>query len=147
MWMYDATGTLAPAGDLGPTLDIDPQADAQDQAPVVPEGTNQSVTIAFESFADGRGFSLARRLREKHGPDLRLVAKGHVLPDQARHAIQSGFNAILISDNALERYGKDAWDAALQHAVGTLYVGEASGGGIWARRHADQTVSNQAGAN
>lgn len=143
MWTYDATGTLAPANDLGPTLDIDPQADAPD----VPEGTNLSVTISFASFADGRGFSLARRLRAKHGPDLRLIATGHVLPDQARHAFQSGFDAVLISDNALERYGKDAWDAALQNAVGTLYVGEASGGGIWARRHADQTVSNLAGAN
>lgn len=138
MWMYDAAGTLARAGDLGVTLDIDPHAEASD----VPDGTNQSVTIAFGSFADGRGFSLARRLREKHGPDLRLLAKGHVLPDQARHAFQSGFDAVLISDNALERYGKDAWDAALQNAVGTLYVGEATGGGIWARRHAEQAGAN-----
>lgn len=143
MWMYDATGTLMPADDLGPTLDIDPQNDSVD----VPEGTNQLVTIAFESFADGRGFSLARRLREKHGPDLRLLAKGHVLPDQARHAFQSGFDAVLISDKDLERYGREAWSAALQNAVGTLYVGETSGGGIWARRHADQTATERTGAN
>lgn len=143
MWIYDTSGTLAPAGDLGPTIELDPQAENPD----VPRGTNQSVTIAFESFADGRGFSLARRLREAHGPDLRLLAKGHVLPDQARHALQSGFDAVLISDNALERYGKEAWDAALQTAVSTLYVGETSGGGIWARRHADRPAHQKAGAN
>lgn len=143
MWIFDADGTLALAGDLGPTLAIDPQAEPVD----VPKGTNQSVTIAFASFADGRGFSLARRLRQAHGPDLRLIATGHVLPDQARHAFQSGFDAVLISDNALERYGKDAWDAALQNAVDTLYVGESTGGGIWARRHAGQSLSNEAGAN
>lgn len=143
MWMYDATGTLAPAGDLGETLDIDPAL----EIPIVPEGINQSVTIAFASFADGRGFSLARRLREKHGADLRLLARGHVLPDQARHAFQSGFDAVLISDKDLERYGREVWDAALKNAVSTLYVGETSGGGIWARRHADQTAIERTDAN
>lgn len=143
MWMYDASGTLTPAGELGPVIDIDPEG----ETPTVPASTNQAVTIAFDSFADGRGFSLARRLREEHGPGLRLMAKGHVLPDQARHAFQSGFDAILISDNALDLYGRDAWNAALQNSVGTLYVGEASGSGIWARRHADQTSNEQTGAN
>lgn len=132
MWIYHASGILEPAGDLGTMIEIDPQT-LDD--PVVSEGTNQAVAIAFKSFADGRGFSLARRLRQRHGAAITLIATGHVLPDQARHAFQSGFDSILISDNDLDRYGRDAWEAALENAVGSLYLGEASGGGIWVRRH------------
>ena len=138
MWIYHASGTLEQAGDLGALIEIDPQTD---EASTIPGGTNQTVAIAFNSFADGRCFSLARQLRKDHGSAVTLIATGHVLPDQARHAFQSGFDSILISDKDMDRYGRDAWDTALQKAVGSLYLGEASGGGIWARR---QSESNHA---
>lgn len=144
MWIFHASGTLERIEDVPVTITLDPEAADND---AVPAGTNQPVAINFKSFADGRGFSLARRLRKKHGAGLTLIAIGHVLPDQARHAFQSGFDQILISDNEFARYGRQAWDAALQNAVGTLYLGEASGDGIWARRHSTEQVGKaQAGA-
>lgn len=139
MWIFHASGTLERIDEAPATITLDPEAADND---TVPAGTNQPVAITFKSFADGRGFSLARRLRETHRAGLTLIAIGHVLPDQARHAFQSGFDQILISDNDFARYGRQAWDAALQNAVGTLYLGEASGDGIWARRHSTE----QAGA-
>lgn len=140
MWILHASGTLERIEDAPQTITLDPEVADNDAVPV---GTNQPVAITFKSFADGRGFSLARRLREAHGSDLPIIATGHVLPDQARHAFQSGFDQVLISDKEMERFGRQAWDAALQNAVGTLYLGETSGGGIWARRHSTE----QAGAH
>jgi uncharacterized protein (DUF934 family) len=140
MWILHASGTLERIEDAPQTITLDPEVADNDAVPV---GTNQPVAITFKSIADGRGFSLARRLREAHGPDLKLIATGHVLPDQARHAFQSGFDQVLISDKEMERFGRQAWDAALQNAVRSLYLGETSGGGIWARRHSTE----QAGAH
>lgn len=38
--------------------------------------------IQFPAFRDGRGFSLARALRERHGFAGEIRACGHILPDQ-----------------------------------------------------------------
>jgi uncharacterized protein (DUF934 family) len=134
MWTLHADGTLERINRAPANITLDPEVAHND---AVPTGTNRPVAIKFKSFADGRGFSLARRLRETHGSDLTLIATGHILPDQARHAFQSGFDQILISNKEMERFGRQAWDAALQNAVATLYLGEASGGGIWARRRTE----------
>jgi len=60
---------------------------------------NQTVTvrIKFPSFADGRGFSLAKRLRLM-GYKGRIRAAGHVLADQYANARRSGFDEVEISD-------------------------------------------------
>ncbi len=68
------------------------------------------VRIAFPSFADGRGFSLARRLREI-GFAGRVRAAGHVIPDQYAFARRSGFDEIEISDEAGSRQTEDQWIA------------------------------------
>jgi len=52
-----------------------------------------SLVLEFAAFRDGRGFSLASILRER-GWSGRLVAAGHLLPDQARHLMRSGFDAV-----------------------------------------------------
>lgn len=52
-----------------------------------------ALTIVFEAFRDGRGFSLASVLRER-GWTGRLTAAGDLLPDQARHLQRSGFDAV-----------------------------------------------------
>lgn len=58
------------------------------------------IALRFPSFADGRGFSIARLLRERHGFQGELRAIGHILPDQAAFLRDSGFDAIEIPDDA-----------------------------------------------
>lgn len=53
------------------------------------------VVIAFPKFRDGRGFTLARTLREKHGFLGEIRALGHVLPDQLSALAQCGFTSIV----------------------------------------------------
>lgn len=143
MWILNANGSLESAKTPRNAIAIDPEAINLDVIKIEP---GSIIVVHFKSFADGRGFSLARQLRRAQGDDITLLADGHVLPDQARHAFQSGFDGVLISNNALQRYGKASWEQALQSAVGTLYSGERAGGGIWARRHSAHATDNQTGA-
>jgi len=63
------------------------------------------VAIDFPQFADGRGYSTARLLRERHGFKGELRAIGDVQRDQLAYLVQCGFDAFLIQD------GKSAQDA------------------------------------
>lgn len=73
----------------------------------------QSIFIEFAAFTDGRGFSLARLLRQRHGYAGLLVADGQLIPDQFAFALQCGFDAVRVSDTELKRHTPEAWDAAL----------------------------------
>jgi uncharacterized protein (DUF934 family) len=64
--------------------------------------------VAFPAFNDGRGFTLARRLREA-GYTGTLVAAGHVLSDQYTMARRCGFDAVEISDDLATRQPADQW--------------------------------------
>jgi uncharacterized protein (DUF934 family) len=68
------------------------------------------VVVDFPSFADGRGFSIARHLRLQ-GYTGRLRAKGHVLADQYAMARRSGFDEVEISDDLAQRQPEDQWQA------------------------------------
>lgn len=68
----------------------------------------QLIEVTFTSFADGRGFSLAKRLR-LGGFKGRLRASGHVLADQFRLAIQVGFDEVAISDDLANRQPERQW--------------------------------------
>ena len=131
MWLLESDGTLH-QGEAGGTV-----ADGAD-AGFAPEHFNASVTIRFGATQDGRGFSLARRLRLK-GHRGRLVAVGPLEPDQARHAFQCGFDAVAVEDETLARHGRAAWADALEVSVTTPYLADPTSRlgppGIWARRH------------
>ena len=66
------------------------------------------VAIDFPSFSDGRGFSLARILREKgyHG---RLRAVGGLIADQYAMARRVGFDEVQISAALAERQPQEQW--------------------------------------
>jgi ferredoxin--NADP+ reductase len=66
------------------------------------------ITIAFGNFADGRGFSLARRLRNA-GYKGHLRASGHIIPDQFRYALDCGFDDVEISDEQAQRQSEADW--------------------------------------
>ena len=84
-------------------VDTDPQTlDAQDLQ------DNQTIRIQFASFADGRGFTLARLLRLR-GFTGRLRASGHVIADQYAMARRAGFDEVEISDDLARRQPQDQW--------------------------------------
>jgi uncharacterized protein (DUF934 family) len=66
------------------------------------------IRVAFPSFSDGRGFSLARHLRGL-GYAGRLRAAGHVIADQYAMARRSGFDEVEISDDLAARQTEDQW--------------------------------------
>ncbi|WP_050522238.1 DUF934 domain-containing protein [Pseudorhodobacter wandonensis] len=66
------------------------------------------IRIDFPSFADGRGFTLARRLRMM-GFKGRLRARGHVLADQYAMARRVGFDEVEISDDLAARQPEADW--------------------------------------
>ena len=61
-----------------------------------------AIRIDFPSFADGRGFTLARELR-RMGFAGHLRARGHVIADQYAMARRSGFDDVEISDDLAAR--------------------------------------------
>ena len=95
---------LAEAAPGAPAIDLPAEADP-DALPL--EGV-QIIRIPFASFADGRGFTLARRLRLR-GYTGRLRASGHVIADQYAMARRAGFDEVEISAALAARQPEDQW--------------------------------------
>ena len=70
------------------------------------------ISIAFPSFSDGRGFSLARRLRLAGYRGI-LRATGPLIADQMRHAFGVGFDEVAMPDTLLARQPAAQWTAGL----------------------------------
>ena len=68
----------------------------------------QMIRIDFPSFADGRGFTLARLLR-LNGYRGRLRARGHVIADQYAMARRAGFDEVEISAELAKRQPESQW--------------------------------------
>ena len=66
------------------------------------------IRIPFPSFTDGRGFSLAKQLRQ-HGFTGRLRAVGHVIADQYGFARVCGFDEVEIDDDMALRQPEEQW--------------------------------------
>lgn len=66
------------------------------------------IRVHFPSFADGRGFTLARRLRGL-GFGGRLRAFGNVLADQYTMARRAGFDEVEISADLAARQPEEHW--------------------------------------
>ena len=59
-----------------------------------------SVALVFPSFRDGRAYSQARLLRERHGYDGEMRATGQVLRDQFVFMSRAGFDAFEVKKDA-----------------------------------------------
>lgn len=66
------------------------------------------IRIDFPSFADGRGFTIARRLRLMNY-EGRLRAKGHLIADQYAMARRSGFDEVEINASLAARQPEAQW--------------------------------------
>ena len=68
-----------------------------------------AVALVFPSFRDGRAYSQARLLRERHGYDGELRATGQVLRDQFVFMLRAGFDAFEVKKDAdAEAFGISA---------------------------------------
>jgi uncharacterized protein (DUF934 family) len=63
-------------------------------------GRLAAVALVFPSFRDGRAYSQARLLRERHGYDGELRATGQVLRDQFVFMSRAGFDAFEVKKDA-----------------------------------------------
>lgn len=107
--------TLAQRGQLGVWLNSDesPQliADSLDNFDVV--------AINFPAFADGRGFTYGRELRQQHNYQGEVRAIGGFIRDQLYFLNRCGFNAFALDgvdlDKALDSFAdfSDAYQAAI----------------------------------
>jgi len=105
----DWTGGFTALGEAAnDVLSIDLGSDADPEALADRLPSLQMIRVDFPSFADGRGFTLARRLRLM-GYTGRLRANGHVISDQYAMARRSGFDEVEISDDLAARQPADEW--------------------------------------
>jgi uncharacterized protein (DUF934 family) len=99
LWKSERDALSFRLGRIGVWLeaDADPAAIAPDLARF------DVIAVRFASFTDGRGYSLARLLRERHGYRGELRAIGDVLRDQLYYLSRCGFDAFsLRADQKLE---------------------------------------------
>jgi uncharacterized protein (DUF934 family) len=94
------------------------------------------IVIAFPSYGDGRGFSVARRLRAADYQG-RLRARGPLIVDQFRYALACGFDEIELPDAQLARQPVSQWLAQLETQTLAYQRGYARSGNVLdARRSA-----------
>ncbi len=91
-WVADRARWLAHEGRIGVVAPVD-----ADPAVLAADAKYWSViAIDFSKHNDGRGFSLARLLRERYRYHGELRAVGEVLKDQLFYLSRCGFNAFAV---------------------------------------------------
>ena len=92
LWTSERDALSFRLGRIGLWLETD-----ADPAPIAQELPRFGViAIRFASFSDGRGYSLARLLRERYGYRGELRAIGEVLRDQLYYLSRCGFDAFAL---------------------------------------------------
>jgi phosphoadenosine phosphosulfate reductase len=85
-----------------------------------------AIAVRFPKFTDGRGCSLARLLRERHGYRSELRAIGDILWDQLEALCRCGFDTIEVEDattrRRLERGERPAMPVRYQPVGGDGFV-------------------------
>ena len=92
LWTSERETLAFRLGRVGVWLDADadPATMAQDL------GRLDLIAVRFASFTDGRGYSIARLLRERYGYRGELRAIGDVLRDQLYYLSRCGFDAFAL---------------------------------------------------
>ena len=78
------------------------------------------VEVNFPKFGDGRGFSIARLLRERYGYKGELRAVGEVARDHLHNMAQCGFDAFLLRDGEDVEEALAAFDDFSEHYQATV---------------------------
>jgi uncharacterized protein (DUF934 family) len=80
------------------------------------------IAIDFPSFTDGRGYSIAQRLRERYGWTGELRAVGDIQRDQVFLLSRTGFDTFALRDDqdvAVSKRAFDDFSVAYQASVDT----------------------------
>jgi uncharacterized protein (DUF934 family) len=91
------------------------------------------IAIHFPSFADGRGFSLAKQLRNA-GYSGTLRAVGPLIADQFAYALACGFDEVELSEEVAARQPVGQWLEALASITRGYQRGYGDAGNILDRR-------------
>jgi phosphoadenosine phosphosulfate reductase len=89
----------------------------------------REIVVRFPTFRDGRGFSIAAVLRGR-GYSGELIARGALLPDQARHLARTGFDAVELGAGA----DRSEWERSLQAYAAAYQPAADPAPPIWRRR-------------
>jgi uncharacterized protein (DUF934 family) len=92
-WLEHRDALLA-RGDVGVWL-----APSDDPAALADVGALPVIAVDFPKFTDGRGYSIARFLRDRHRFTGELRAIGDVLRDQLFALAECGFDAFALRDD------------------------------------------------
>ena len=120
LWLKQREALLPRAGRLGVWLDSheEPAAIAGDL------GQFALIAVNFPQFGDGRGYTIARLLRERHGYKGELRAIGEVVRDHLFFMASCGFDSFLLRDDqkpeeALTAFGdfSDTYQATVQQPL------------------------------
>jgi uncharacterized protein (DUF934 family) len=106
LWLARRDAFLAYPGRLGVWLDANegPEAIADDLQRFA------VIAVNFPKFGDGRGYSIARLLRERYGYKGELRAIGDVLHDFLYFMKQCGFDAFALRDDQDVSEALEAFD-------------------------------------
>ncbi|MCB1390491.1 MAG: DUF934 domain-containing protein [Rhodobacteraceae bacterium] len=97
---------FAPESHHGDWFDLAPDVDVAALSGQL-EGV-EAIRIAFPAFSDGRGLTLAARLR-RMGFAGRLRASGHIIADQYAMVRRAGFDEVEIADDLAARQPEAQW--------------------------------------
>jgi uncharacterized protein (DUF934 family) len=107
-----------PSQPEGEVIRLEPQ---DDPAAIAARLQNVSlIEINFPKFGDGRGFSIARLLRERYGYKGELRAVGQVARDHLHYMEQCGFDAFLLRDGEDVAQALAAFDDFSEHYQSTV---------------------------
>ncbi|NKX45849.1 DUF934 domain-containing protein [Roseibacterium sp. KMU-115] len=113
----DWAGGFAPPAEAATAagIEIDPGCDLPALAPHL--GRIGMIRVRFPKYADGRGFTVARRLRAM-GYAGRLRAAGPVIADQYAMARRAGFDEVEVEPGVAARQPEAQWRARADWRAG-----------------------------
>lgn len=126
-WLVERETLLARDGEIGVRLDCEAPDELQRLVPDLPR--IQLILLELSRFTDGRAFSLARLLRERHRYAGEIRVAGDFLPDQIYYLARVGVDAF-------EYRGAESLEAILRalETFSVRYQAAADGPGLIQRR-------------
>ncbi len=109
------------AANEGEEVSLNNDVDLAVVAPQLPK--LKTILVNFPSYADGRGFSIARQLRKTYGFKGTIIADGPLIPDQYAMALQCGFDAVRLDGKTFAIQAESDWFNAMDDFAGAYQRG------------------------